>query len=170
MVLAAAHGHGHVHAPRAKGQHPNAAPGGGVAVGADEGFPRGTEALQMDLVADAVARTGEIDPVLLGHGLDVAVVVGVFKAALQGIVVNIGHTALCSNPGHAHGLELQIGHGAGGVLSEGLVNAEANVRAYGHFAADQVALNDFLRDGFSHNTRSFYIDWIGSLRMPAVMR
>ena len=68
VVGAAAHGHGHVHAARAEGQHADAAAGGGVAVGADEGLAGYAEALQMHLMADAVAGAGELDAVLCGNG------------------------------------------------------------------------------------------------------
>ena len=94
VVGAAAHGHRYVHAARAEGQHPDAAAGGGVAVGADEGLARHAEAFQMHLMADAVAGAGEPDAVLVGDGLDVPVIVGVFKAGLEGVVVDIGHRPL----------------------------------------------------------------------------
>ena len=67
VVGAAAHGHRNVQAACAHGKHADAAAGRGVAVGADEGFTRHAEPLQMHLVADAVAGTGEVDAVLFGN-------------------------------------------------------------------------------------------------------
>ena len=139
VVGSAAHSHGYVHAPRAEGQHPDAAAGGGVAVGADKGLPRYAEAFQMHLMADAVAGAGEPDAVLGGNGLDVPVIVGVFKAGLEGVVVDIGHRPLCFDPVNAHGLKFQIGHGAGGVLCQGLVNAQSHLSSRLHAAADQMS-------------------------------
>ena len=91
VISAAAHGHRHIQSARAHGQHTDAAAGGGVAVGADQGLAGNAEALQMNLMADAVAGTGKVNAVLFGHRLDKAVVVSVFKAGLQGVVVDIGH-------------------------------------------------------------------------------
>ena len=62
-----------------------------MAVRADERLAGLAEALQMYLMADAVAGAGEAHAVFARHGLDKAVVVGVFKAALEGVVVYIGH-------------------------------------------------------------------------------
>ena len=78
--------------PRAKGQHADAAAGGGVAVRADQGLARDAEALQMDLVADVVTRPGEVDAVLFGDGADKAVVVRIFKAGLKGVVIDVSQT------------------------------------------------------------------------------
>ena len=82
VVCAAAHGDCDVQASRAKGQHADAAAGRGVRVRADEGLARRAEALEVDLMADAVARLGIVDAVLLGHGADVLVVVRILKAGL----------------------------------------------------------------------------------------
>ena len=116
VIGAAAHSHGYVHASRAEGQHPDAAAGGGVTVGADEGLSRYAEAFQMHLMADAVAGAGEPDAVLGGNGLDVPVIVGVFKAGLEGVVVDIGHGLLGFDTRNAHSLKLQISHRSGSVL------------------------------------------------------
>ena len=56
----------HIQAARADGQHADAAAGRGVAVRADQGLARHAEALQMHLMADAVAGTGKIHAVLFG--------------------------------------------------------------------------------------------------------
>ena len=118
-----------------------------MAVGADEGLAGDAEALQVDLVADAVAGAGEVQAVLLCHGLDVPVVVGVLKAGLQGVVVDVGHAALRPHPGDAHGLKLQVGHGARGVLGQRLVDAQGYLAAGGHVPADQMRSDDFLSNG-----------------------
>ncbi len=90
VISAAAHGHRHIQSARAHSQHTDAAAGGSVAVGADQGLAGNAEALQMYLMADAVAGTGKVNAVLFGDRLNKAVVVGVFKAGLQGVVVDIG--------------------------------------------------------------------------------
>ena len=62
-----------------------------MAVRADQGFARDAEPLQMYLMADAVAGAGEIQAVLFAHRLDIPVIVGVFKAGLKCVVVDVRH-------------------------------------------------------------------------------
>ena len=121
-----------------------------MAVGADQGLARHAEALQMHLMADAVARAGKPDPVLFRHRLDVAVVVGVFKARLEGVVVDIGHGALRLYPVQTHGLKFQIGHSAGGVLGQGLVDPQGGLLTGDHAAAHQVGRDNFFNNIPSH--------------------
>ena len=150
VVSTAAHGHGHIHAAGAEGQHTQTAAGGGVAVGADEGLAGLAEPLQVDLVADAVAGTGEVHAVLGGHGLQVTVVVGVFVTALEGVMVHIGYAQLGLDLGDAHGLKFQVGHGAGGVLGQSLVDLQGDLTAHGHIACHQMGGDDLLRDSLTH--------------------
>ena len=109
----------------------------------------------MHLVADAVARAGEIDAVLLCNGLDIAVVVGVLKAGLQRVVVDVSHAALGFDARHAHGFKFEVRHRAGGVLRQRLVNAQAHICAGRHFAAQHVRLDDLLCNSQSHFDLSF---------------
>ena len=60
-----------------------------MAVRADESCAGAREALEVNLVADAVAGAGEANAVALGYGLDVPVVIRVLKACLQGVVVYV---------------------------------------------------------------------------------
>ena len=150
VVRTAAHGDRDVHATGAEGQHADAAAGGRVAVGADERLARLAEALELHLVADAVARAGEPDAVLFGHGLEIAVVVRVFKAGLQRVVVDIGHAQFGPDARDAHRLKLQIGHRAGGILRERLVDAQGDLAAGCHVAVQQVGADDFLSKGLTH--------------------
>ena len=85
----AAHGDSNVKSAGADGDHADAAAGGGVGVGAKKGFAWFAEAFQVDLMADAVAGAAVDDAVFGGDGLQVAVVVGVFEADLDGVVVDV---------------------------------------------------------------------------------
>jgi hypothetical protein len=123
-----------------------------VTVGADEGLPWYAEAFQMHLMADAVAGAGEPDAVLGGDGLDVSVVVGVFKAGLEGVVINIGHRSLGFDPVNAHGLKFQIGHGAGGILGQGLVDAQSHLSSRLHAATDQMGSDQLFCQCLSHGS------------------
>ena len=52
--------------------------------------------------------------------------------------------------GDAHGFKFQIGHGAGGILGQGLVDFQGNLAAGGHFSAEQMLCNDLLRNRLTH--------------------
>ena len=114
----AGHRRGHVQPARADREHAEAAAGGGVAVGAQQRLAGDVEPLELDLVADAVAGPGEVDAVLRRDALQVRVVVGVLEAGLERVVVDVADGALRPDLRHAHRLELQVGHRAGGVLRE----------------------------------------------------
>ena len=122
-----------------------------MAVRPDEGFTGNAEPLQMHLMADAVAGAGKIQAVLFAYRLDIAMVVGVFKAGLQGIVIDIRDRSLGLYARHAHGFKFQVSHGTGGVLCQGLVDLQTDFAAgNGHVAADQMRTNQLLRNGVSH--------------------
>ena len=156
VVGTAAHSHRHVQTARTHGQHTDAATGGGVAVGADEGLAGFAEALQMHLMADAVAGAGEVDAVLFTHRLDIAVVVGVLKAGLQGVVVDIGHAALGAHAGDTHRLEFEIGHSTGGILRQRLIDLQRDLGAGNHLAADQMVTDNLLCNGKTHRKHPFF--------------
>ena len=107
-------------------------------------------------MADAVAGAGKADPVLFRYGLYVAVVVGVFKAGLQGVVVNIGDREFGPDLPDPHGFKLQVGHGTGSVLRQGLIDAEPDFTAGRHIPADQVAADDFLGKRVAHTILLFH--------------
>ena len=60
----------------------------------------------MDLVTDAVAGSGKIYAILCGYRLQIPVVIGIFKAGLEGIMVHIGNTQLGFHPVNARRLQL----------------------------------------------------------------
>ena len=150
VIRAAAHGNRHVKTARTHCQHADAAAGWGMAVGADQRFAGDAEALQMHLMADAVSGAGKANAVLFRHALDKAVIIRVLKAGLQSVVVNVCHTQLRFDARNAHRFKFQVSHGAGRVLCQGLVNAQAHVRADGHFPAHKMVFDDFLCNRKSH--------------------
>ena len=115
-----------------------------MAVAAQQGQSRYAKALQVHLVADAVAGLGAEDAVLLRDALDVLMVIRVLKAGLQGVMVNIGNTLHRPDPADPHGFKLQVGHGAGGVLRQGLVDPDGDLFPGRGFSADQMGVQDFL--------------------------
>ena len=148
IIRAAAHGHRHVQPARADGDHAQRAAGGGVAVAAKQRFARLADAFQLHLMADAVARLAQIDAVLAGDACDIAVVVRVFKAGLEGVVIDVGHAAFGFDAFYIHGLKLQIGHGPGGILRERLVDADSDFAARLELAGYQMGGKNLL--GYVH--------------------
>lgn len=73
----------------AHGQHTDSAARRRMAVRTDQRLSRFAESLKMNLMAYAVSRTGKVQPVFLCHRLNKPVVVGIFKAGLQGVVIDI---------------------------------------------------------------------------------
>src|SRR5690606_41129756 len=68
--------------------------------------------------------TGEINTVPRGNALEKPVVVGIFKAGLEGIVVNITYGKFGFYPVQSQGIKLEICHGPGGVLGQRLVDPQ----------------------------------------------
>ena len=111
-----------------------------MAVRADQRLARRAEALQMNLMADAVACLGIINAVLSGYRTDVFVVIRILEAGLQGIVVNVSDRALGLDLIDAHRLKLEISHRTGRILRERLVDPEADLLPHDHLAVYQMRL------------------------------
>ena len=63
-------------------------------------------------------------------------VVGIFKAGLQGVVIDIGYGQFRLDPRYSHSLKLQIGHGSRGILRKSLIYAESHLLSRLHLSAD----------------------------------
>src|SRR5438552_2935005 len=98
----AAHSDRYVKAARSYSEHTQATAGGSVAVRAEQRIAGDGEALQVYLVADAVAGPREIDAVFSGNGLQETMVVGVLEAGLEHIVVNVAHGNVGAHTRDAH--------------------------------------------------------------------
>ena len=95
IVGAAAHGHRHVQPAGADGQHADAAAGGGVAVGAQQGLARAWRSAPGAPDGRCRCPDGKTRcRAFWSRCCDVFVVVGVFKAGLQHVVVDVGHRTL----------------------------------------------------------------------------
>ena len=102
----ARHGTGDIETARADGEHTNAAARRRVRVRAEQCCARAPEALEVDLVADAIAGAREVDAVFFRDSLQILVIVCVFKAALQCVVIDVAHREICFYVLHAHGFHL----------------------------------------------------------------
>ena len=154
IVSAAAHSNSHIHSACANSQHTQTATGGSMAVRANEGLTGLAKPLQVDLVANAVTGAGEPHTVLGGYRLQVAVVIRIFKAALQCVVIYIGNAQFSFYLGNTHCFKFQIGHGAGGILGQGLVNFQSDLTARLHSAGNQMRCNNLLCNRLTHFAES----------------
>ena len=150
VVRAAAHCDCNVQTAGTERQHADTAAGRRMAVRADQGLARCAEALQMHLMADAVACLRIVDTVLLSDRTDIFVVVRILEAGLQGIVVNVSDRALSLDLIDAHRLKLEISHRAGGILRQRLIDLETDLLTQYHFAVYQVRFQNLLRDCHTH--------------------
>ena len=150
IVSTAAHGNSHIQAARTKRQHTNTASGGSMAIRANQGLTGLTKAFQMYLVTDTVTGTGEIDTMLIGNGLQIAVVIGIFKAGLKCIVIHISYTQLRLDSGNTHCFKLQVSHSTGSILGQCLIDFQRNLTAGSHVAGQKMCCNNFLCNCLTH--------------------
>ena len=161
MERSAAHRHGDVKSARADCYHSDSASRGRVAVRAEERLSRLAEAFEMDLVADSVARAGEVKPVLRRDRLEVAVVVHVLEVSLERVVVDVRDGKLRLHARNPDCLELEVRHRTRRVLGERLVDFQRDVLPardgvplpeidVGTSFGNDVLLNDFLGKCESH--------------------
>ena len=70
----------------------------------------------LEKVSSAYLVTVIISAIIASAGVAIAVIVSVFKATLQSVVVNIRNTQFCFHSGNTHSFKFQIRHCAGGIL------------------------------------------------------
>ena len=85
-------------------------------------------------MADAGAWRRKNDAIPGCDGSQKSVIVGILETHLNGVVVHIADRKFCFDPVYVHGLKLEIGHGACGILGQSLVNAQRNFTAGSHIA------------------------------------
>lgn len=87
---------------------------------------------------------------LLCDRTDKSVVVGILKAALERVVVDVCHGALSLYAVNAHSLELEVSHCTSCVLRKGLVDLQTDLCSLYHLAVDDVRLDDLFSQCKSH--------------------
>ena len=154
VVCAAAHSNSNIESARAACEHTDTAACGGMAVGAYERLAGLSEALKVYLVADTVSGTREPDAVLLCDASDKAVIVGILKAGLERVMIDVSDRALRLYAVNAHSLKLEICHSAGCVLRKSLVYAQTYLGSLDHFSVNDMIFDYFFGQCESHLTSS----------------
>jgi hypothetical protein len=123
-----------------------------VRVGPEHRLTGLAEALHVDVVADAVTRSREVQPVLSRERLEHAVIVGVLVVELDDVVVDVLDRALELDARDAELLELHERHRAGRVLQERLVHPQRDRRAQVQLAVGKVLPEDLPCQVLGHRT------------------
>ena len=150
MVSSAAHGNGYIHATSTHRQHSEPPASRSVRIRSNQSLARNAKSLIMNLVADAVARSREVHTVLCSHGLNIFMIICIFKSRLQSVVIHIRNGPLSLDLRNSHSLKLQICHCSSRILSQSLVNPEPDLLAHLHLTTNQVSFNNFLSYCISH--------------------
>ena len=121
-----------------------------MAVRPYQGFPRHTEALHVDLVANPVPGRAEMNAVAGAGCLEVHVVVGIFIVRLQEVVIHILGSQLYIDRFNAQRLKFQHGHCSCGILKKRVVNFYGNLLTGNQFSLYQMGFQYFVGQVFGH--------------------
>ena len=157
VVCAAAHCDRYVKTAGAHTKHTDTSRGGSMAIRSDKRLSGLAESFKMNLMADAVAGTGEANSVLLGYRLNVSVVVCILKAGLKSVVVDVSYRKLGLDPLRSHSLKLKVSHSSGRILRQGLIYSKADLCAGYHLALKKMRLYNFLCNSVSHFAFFLYV-------------
>jgi hypothetical protein len=75
-------------------------------------------------------------------------------------MINVSNRKLCAHPLNAHRLKFEIGHGACRILRERLIDADADLAAGRHIAADEMCFDKLLTEGESHCMSSYLFEFL----------
>ena len=82
--------------------------------------------------------------------LQVPVVIGIFKSALNGVMINITYGHFCSDSRNLHRFKLKIGHGPCGVLRQGLIDSNSDLSSVNESTGNNMCFNYFFGDRLAH--------------------
>ena len=100
-----------------------------MGIGPEQRFARLAETFKMHLVADAVSGAGEDDTVFNGNRLQIFMVVCILEADLNRVMIDVADRQFRLDFRQAGGFELQVGHGAGCILGERLIDLDGDFRS-----------------------------------------
>ncbi len=151
----AGHGKRDFDAARADRQHADRTGCRSMTVGAEQSFSGFAETFLMDRMADTVAGTAEPDSETPAGGLKEEMIVRILVVFLNEVVIDVLGGEFGFDPVDAHRLQFKHDHGAGGILRQGLVDVDADLRARRHRAGYEMRLNEFPCDIEIHGRAPF---------------
>ena len=151
----------HRQAAAANGQHPQRPGGRRVAVSAQHHLAGPGKALAVQKVTDAVAGLGKIHPESGRRGLEEQVVIRVFSADAQGVVVAVKYAGLSLHPVGTHRQEGLPRHNTGQVMSQGLVHSDGDGGPWRQLTLHQVGAQDLKYNILCHAISAFFLCFLG---------
>ena len=115
-----------------------------------ERLARLAEALHVDRMADAVARTAVPQPEAPAGAAQEQMVVGILVVGLQEVVVDVLRRQLGLDPLDPHRLQFQHHQRAQHILQKGLIDLQCDFSTGPHVAVEKVGLDQLLRDIEGH--------------------
>ena len=146
----ARHGERDLDAAGAEGQHAERARRRRMAVRADERQARLAEALHMDRVADAVARTAVPHAEAPTGAAQEQVLVRIHVIVLDEVVIDVLRREPDLDPLDAHRLQFEHHQRAQHILQQRLIDLQRDFAAGPHVAVEKVRLDQLLRDVEGH--------------------
>lgn len=122
-----------------------------MGITAQKGRSGSAEAFEVNLMANPIAWARVINPHLSGNALEIEMVVVIFRSELGHIMIDVADRQFCADVSDAHRFKKQKNRCSGGILGEGLVNADSNGLARLKPALEQVALKDFTGECLTHS-------------------
>ena len=143
--------HSDIHAAHADSQHAQGTAARRMAVAAQKQSPRFAEAAALQGMADPVSCLGKDQPVFLGNGLQIDMVIRCFVVDLQQIMIDVADGQFGPDPFQVQCLKSQIGHNGVDVMRQGLIHCHLDFfsrHQTGRFS--QMSLKQFLRQILCH--------------------
>ena len=132
-----------------------------MAVGAQHHLAGPGKALAVQKVTNPIAGFGEIYPKAGRRGLEEQVVIRVFSADAQGVVVAIKYAGLSLHPVGAHRQEGLPCHNTGQVMSQGLVHSDGDGGPWRQLTLHQVGAQDLKYNILCHAISAFFLCFLG---------
>ena len=130
-----------------------------MAIGAQQRLAWHGKTLQVHLMTDTITWSGVINAIFRGNILQVDVVISVAKIALQHVVIDVADCDFRLDRRDPEGFELEVDHGARGVLGQRLIDGQTDLGALLKLAFDQVFAQDLLGNRVFHGLNSLMQQW-----------
>ena len=141
-----------------------------MAVGAQHHLTGPGKALAVQKVTNPIAGFGEIYPKAGRRGLEEQVVIRVFSADAQGVVVAVKYAGLSLHPVGAHRQEGLPRHNTGQVMSQGLIHSDGDGGPWRQLTLHQVGAQDLKYNILCHAISAFFLFFLALFKLRAIYR